>query len=990
MTVVGEASILIRPVTTGFEGELKKQTDASLVGFRKDAEAAGAEAGAGLRGGVTKESGKLAGDLEKHGNAAGAALSSGVKKGLLVVGAAAVGAAASAVHLAESMQSADASIAAASGTSVKSATAIGNAFLDTAGKSEFSGEQMAKAYAGVAGQLKATEGHALNAAQASKVMAAADDLATAKQIDLGTATSTLASVMQAFHLKTTDASHASDVLFSASTATGQSVDALGSALARVKSRLGDTGGSVGDLSALLVDMTNQGITGRGAMGALNTSMTTLQRTASNVSIAQQTQQTVLAQMPTNLRALAEGYAKGEISQKDYSKATRSLSGEQRSLMSQFTTAQTAIQTAQIKYQELGVTVFNAQGKFVGMGSIIDQLHPKFAAMTQAQQLAAATTLFGAGAAKQMTAVIDAGPAAYDKATSSVNRMDAAHNAAAKQAGTLHVQEEILKSTVIDLGTKIGAVLIPAVATFASGILHATNFVMDHKAVLIALAAVVTGVLGTAIAVFTVNKMAKFGNSFVEASGHVKTFVGDVQTGVGKVMDLFSKQSAAADDMATKVGSATKQASGAVDTEATNVTEATGTIEADNAKASTSFTTVATDAEAAQVKVGAAETTMVTEVTAADSTIEAENAAAKASFAGIGLGAAGIAAGGLAGMGDTTNLGSSGYQNAYNFLVQGGMSPAQAKAQLAKQGIRPPSGGGGAGGSSSVGAQGAPPILGSSVANQLLTMLQMEGLSKAGAAGIVGNAAQESNFNPNEPGGYLFQWLGSRLTGEQAFAASQGLPASNVSAQVGFVMKELQGMPGLLHMLQTTNNPQAAALAFSNIFERPNAALANNAHRESAAAQAYASPSAGGSVRTRGGRVISAPAYVNPLAHAQGVTQGRTDQGVDYTATPGSPIDALGSGKIVDIVKNWFKGQPLIEEQLTSGPDKGKFVYYAEQLHSLVKQGQSVKAGQQIARVAGSGTGLEIGYGAPGGRTLAQATTGYTEGRSPRPASSSRR
>src|SRR6185312_11307913 len=466
---------------------------------------------------------------------------------------------------------------------------------------------------------------------------------------------------------------------------------------------------------------------------------------------------------------------------------------------------------------------------------------------------------------------------------------------------------------------------------------------------------------------------------VEASGHVKTFVGDVQTGVGKVMDLFSKQSAAADDMATKVGSATKQASGAVDTEATNVTEATGTIEADNAKASTSFTTVATDAEAAHVKVGAAETTMVTEVTAADSTIEAENAAAKASFAGIGLGAAGIAAGGLAGMGDTTNLGSSGYQNAYNFLVQGGMSPAQAKAQLAKQGIRPPSGGGGAGGSSSVGAQGAPPILGSSVANQLLTMLQMEGLSKAGAAGIVGNAAQESNFNPNEPGGYLFQWLGSRLTGEQAFAASQGLPASNVSAQVGFVMKELQGMPGLLHMLQTTNNPQAAALAFSNIFERPNAALANNPHRESAAAQAYASPSAGGSVRTRGGRVISAPAYVNPLAHAQGVTQGRTDQGVDYTATPGSPIDALGSGKIVDIVKNWFKGQPLIEEQLTSGPDKGKFVYYAEQLHSLVKQGQSVKAGQQIARVAGSGTGLEIGYGAPGGRTLAQATTGYTEG-----------
>src|SRR6185437_15520266 len=237
MTVVGEASILIRPVTTGFEGELKKQTDASLVGFRKDAEAAGAEAGAGLRGGVTKESGKLAGDLEKHGNAAGAALSSGVKKGLLVVGAAAVGAAASAVHLAESMQSADASIAAASDTSVKSATAIGNAFLDTAGKSEFSGEQMATAFATVAGQLKETEGHALDAAQASQFMGAADDLATAKKIDLGVATSATAGVMQAFQLQTSNAADVTDVLFKAPTTPGQGVDTLGTQLERVRSKL---------------------------------------------------------------------------------------------------------------------------------------------------------------------------------------------------------------------------------------------------------------------------------------------------------------------------------------------------------------------------------------------------------------------------------------------------------------------------------------------------------------------------------------------------------------------------------------------------------------------------------------------------------------------------------------------------------------------------------------------------------------------------------
>src|SRR6185437_12301653 len=120
-------------------------------------------------------------------------------------------------------------------------------------------------------------------------------------------------------------------------------------------------------------------------------------------------------------------------------------------------------------------------------------------------------------------------------------------------------------------------------------------------------------------------------------------------------------------------------------------------------------------------------------------------------------------------------------------------------------------------------------------------------------------------------------------------------------------------------------------------------------------------------------------YANPFAGDSGVTQGRTDMGVDFTAPAGSKIGAIGAGRITDIIANWFKGQPLVEEQLTSGPDKGKFVYYAEQLNALVKQGQQVRAGQAIGTVASSGTGLELGFGAPGGKTLAQATTGYHEG-----------
>lgn len=123
----------------------------------------------------------------------------------------------------------------------------------------------------------------------------------------------------------------------------------------------------------------------------------------------------------------------------------------------------------------------------------------------------------------------------------------------------------------------------------------------------------------------------------------------------------------------------------------------------------------------------------------------------------------------------------------------------------------------------------------------------------------------------------------------------------------------------------------------------------------------------------------AEAYVSPFAGAHGLVRGREDEGIDFTAAPGSKIGAIGAGVIDAIVKGWFKGQPLIEEKLTSGSHKGQFVYYAEQLKSAVSLGQRVRAGQTIGTVAGSGTGLELGFGAGGGRTLAQATTGYTEG-----------
>jgi TP901 family phage tail tape measure protein len=429
MTIVGTASVVVTADTAGFAESVKAESSGAFTQLGSDADAAGKDAGASLRTGVTDETGKLADDVGSDAEKAGGKLESGmggsieklkssleslgIPSGLLTgaaAGTAAIGLVAVAgVDLAEKMQSADAAIATASGSSVASAKAIGNAFLGTAGSTEFSGQEIATAYATVAGQMKATEGQTLSTSSAMAVMNAAQDLATAKQISLGTATSTLASVMQAFQLPVKDAAAATDVLFNVSNDTGQGVDTVGAALDKLKSKLGDTSPPLGALGALMVDMTNNGITGRASLTAVNGAMTSLAGAAADGTKVQQASNAAL--------------------------------------------------------QSMGVSATTASGQLTPMSTIIDQLGPKFATMTQAQQLNTATIIFGASAAKQMTTVIDAGSASYDKASASVTKMGSAHAAAAVQSDTLAVEFKTIKAAGDDWLTQLGQGLMPILTKF---------------------------------------------------------------------------------------------------------------------------------------------------------------------------------------------------------------------------------------------------------------------------------------------------------------------------------------------------------------------------------------------------------------------------------------------------------------------------------------------------------------------------------------------
>jgi hypothetical protein len=94
---------------------------------------------------------------------------------------------------------------------------------------------------------------------------------------------------------------------------------------------------------------------------------------------------------------------------------------------------------------------------------------------------------------------------------------------------------------------------------------------------------------------------------------------------------------------------------------------------------------------------------------------------------------------------------------------------------------------------------------------------------------------------------------------------------------------------------------------------------------------------------------------------------------------GAPILAPGRVRVLAIEPDWYAGQPLVYWELLNGPDAGMQQYVAEQITNIAPPGAILQQGQVIARYAGSGTGIEFGWSAPSGVTLAVATTGYEEG-----------
>jgi sulfite exporter TauE/SafE len=474
-----------------------------------------------------------------------------IKAGKLVtyaflgIGAAVVGIS---VKMAMSFQSSQAKVQAALGQSVKQSNALANSLLGTAGHTEQSASAMEAALAPVAAQFKSLQGGAYTTADALEEMKAASTLADAGLGSLSDTTGDLAGIMQAFQLRAKDAASTADILYSASQLTGQGIDSLTSGLERTRTKLGALAPSLGDLSGLLADMTEHGETGRAAMSMLTTTMTALLKPTAAAAKAQTDLKATLDAMPPSLRALADEYQSGALTGNSLTAATDGMSTANAALWKAFVSAAGGARTSNLASKELGLTVLNNKGQFVGMASVIGQLQEKLKGLTNAQATAELTALgFGSSSAK-LLALVRAGPEAFDKATAAVTKHGRAENAANLQMKLLHGQLHMLDAAVHDYSDRLGRVLIPKIET----VIHVTASVVEwfnkNRVAAYTLAAVVVGVLGVAVTAFAVNALGKL--------------VKNAQAAYQMLMKLFGVKGApsvstALTDDATKAGDVLK-------------------------------------------------------------------------------------------------------------------------------------------------------------------------------------------------------------------------------------------------------------------------------------------------------------------------------------------------------------------------------------------------------------------------------------------------
>lgn len=124
------------------------------------------------------------------------------------------------------------------------------------------------------------------------------------------------------------------------------------------------------------------------------------------------------------------------------------------------------QQASDEMKQLGLNFFNAQGDFIGLSSVAQELQDKFKGMTVEQQNAALAIIFGSSATRTAAVLANQGAAGFSAMATAVDKQGAAANLAAAAnngiKGSLSALQSNLQTTGLEVGKFISAGLKPII------------------------------------------------------------------------------------------------------------------------------------------------------------------------------------------------------------------------------------------------------------------------------------------------------------------------------------------------------------------------------------------------------------------------------------------------------------------------------------------------------------------------------------------------
>lgn len=112
--------------------------------------------------------------------------------------------------------------------------------------------------------------------------------------------------------------------------------------------------------------------------------------------------------------------------------------------------------------ELGISLFDAQGQMRPMGEVVGQLHTAMSGMTEAQKANVAATLGGADAARMVIALSQMSQSEYDALNEKVNAQGQAAQSAATRVDSLQGAWAIFLGIIDAIKLQIGDALLPAI------------------------------------------------------------------------------------------------------------------------------------------------------------------------------------------------------------------------------------------------------------------------------------------------------------------------------------------------------------------------------------------------------------------------------------------------------------------------------------------------------------------------------------------------